>query len=738
MSHVPQRPKLATPSHAVVTESGQDDPQTTILLGLKTLETKDTTPHPPATDEIIEFLEGSDPDETISKASLKSHKAVHNTRLGTLIVREAKKVNSAYALPYIGYLIPKDKATTPILRRGDFVKVLIKAPKLDITRILRLNDGSTKERRHLTKECLTWNNKDNEPYFYNYTDHIEWAGQRFTEWMNERRIGNALGYTNSLIPEADQKHFKIHAVADVFIPSVTKLAVATSTNPKESEYLAQFTDWQIPISIQPYQENLTTAYTYIDSEDGNKRNTALVPEDSKTFGQALLFAATLAKAIQFCHEHGVVHNDLHPGNIHYNQATNELALIDFGSSVIRGISAVTRTRDGVPAEYRDPHPDTLGTMQADIFSYGMVLYRVLVKIESRSTLFKSVNWKGDQTSRRPLSEDKFVELHGSTAICTKFSMIVSLICSCLWQNLDQRPKHMGAVCDHLADIVYSFPDLPNRETLSSILGISAQQGEENNPLTLALEGRKSAIDQLLLAAGQFDKVVELYEPIDQLRSVMRSVMSHLPVNSFFGALDSGNYWSDGNMGIEGDLLSANVAAAQNGVTVFRAFLLARDFVDEIIDRSSILSEERDMEHAKALFGRLACHGSVASKVEAMRVYAVVLPRRKLDTMWGGHPCVGVATGWQGADTIELESIYGAEDSLIGLRFVRVHGETSSAEALIAEISALCRGDRVTSVMLRDAFAANLSQLTCASENSIDAVVDLLRKARDSSLTGGQV
>jgi serine/threonine protein kinase len=98
--------------------------------------------------------------------------------------------------------------------------------------------------------------------------------------------------------------------------------------------------------------------------------------------RAVELIAKIARAIQYAHEHGILHRDIKPGNILLDQK-GEPHLTDFGlARLVETESTVTRTKEvlGTPS-YMAPE-QAIGetknlTSAIDVYGLGAVLYQLL-------------------------------------------------------------------------------------------------------------------------------------------------------------------------------------------------------------------------------------------------------------------------------------------------------------------------------------------------------------------------
>ncbi len=96
---------------------------------------------------------------------------------------------------------------------------------------------------------------------------------------------------------------------------------------------------------------------------------------------AAQLVATIARAVHFLHQHGVLHRDLKPANI-LLRAEGEPVLSDFGAAKLLDVSGATRsgaiigTLQYMSPEHLSGRPEAV-TVLSDVYSLGAMLYELL-------------------------------------------------------------------------------------------------------------------------------------------------------------------------------------------------------------------------------------------------------------------------------------------------------------------------------------------------------------------------
>jgi len=102
--------------------------------------------------------------------------------------------------------------------------------------------------------------------------------------------------------------------------------------------------------------------------------------------ECVRIGCALAEALEFLHQHGLTHRDIKPQNIIFVNNNPKLADVGLVADILA--SGKEHTYVGTPG-YMPPPPESPGTVQADIYGLGMVLY--VIRTGNEPSFFPQVS-----------------------------------------------------------------------------------------------------------------------------------------------------------------------------------------------------------------------------------------------------------------------------------------------------------------------------------------------------------
>jgi len=133
------------------------------------------------------------------------------------------------------------------------------------------------------------------------------------------------------------------------------------------------------ISVYHAGEENKLAYIAMEFFRGSNLIPYTNPDNLLGLDELLEVIIKVAQALAYAHDQGVIHRDVKPGNIMYNQGTGSLKLTDFG---IARITDQYKTRTGVilgTPSYMAPEQLAGNDLdgRADLFALGVMMYQLL-------------------------------------------------------------------------------------------------------------------------------------------------------------------------------------------------------------------------------------------------------------------------------------------------------------------------------------------------------------------------
>lgn len=226
----------------------------------------------------------------------------------------------------------------------------------------------------------------------------------------------------------------------------------------------------------------------------------------------------ILKAVEDAHSYSVLHRDIKPSNIMYNEETEEVTLIDFGTSKIKSIIENETTLPFYSPNYSAPEivRGQSSTEASDIYSLGAVMFKILYGVTPQGTnmIIATMGDMESQTELRSLiskmvaenAEDRFQNVGD---IIGEFERIIgsgvvnaeNYICAIDVEKLEfLKKKSMVEKNTTMAILVNSF-------LKSQFRNCTAYQ--DNNTSNYIFSGKKVSIECIYDSTEDVFKVVRI-------------------------------------------------------------------------------------------------------------------------------------------------------------------------------------------------------------------------------------
>ncbi len=146
----------------------------------------------------------------------------------------------------------------------------------------------------------------------------------------------------------------------------------------EAEIISQFEHPNI-VKIHDAAKYRDTAYIAMDYISGYPMTLRLRKREYITVGECIRISKSVLRALSVAHDHGVIHGDIKPANIMYDENLDNYILTDFGAAYIeREDRQASDTIVGTPA-YMSPEQLEGKKLdgRSDLFSLAVTLYHLL-------------------------------------------------------------------------------------------------------------------------------------------------------------------------------------------------------------------------------------------------------------------------------------------------------------------------------------------------------------------------
>lgn len=127
------------------------------------------------------------------------------------------------------------------------------------------------------------------------------------------------------------------------------------------------------LTVDIVDHNIVMVMEYIEGTD---LETVLDDNDKLDLQTSLKYFKQLLSALDFAHQHRVIHRDVRPSNILLNEA-DEIKVTDFGTSTLLDAKPYATTKIGSPPYMAPEQFEGRAVLASDIYSAGCLFYEMI-------------------------------------------------------------------------------------------------------------------------------------------------------------------------------------------------------------------------------------------------------------------------------------------------------------------------------------------------------------------------
>ncbi len=201
------------------------------------------------------------------------------------------------------------------------------------------------------------------------------------------------------------------------------------------------------INVYDFGEDAGRPFMVMEFLEGESLRDAIKRKSLGALERRLRIAIQVGRAIDYIHARKIIHRDIKPENINVD-LTGKAKLMDFGIAKSEGVS-LTRAGFTVGTPFYMAPEQVLGrpvTPQADIYSFGIVLYEMLTG--QKPITEQTVEKIFQQVIYQPLPLEPLQTAGVPQEVC-------DIIIRATAKQVNQRPMNLGIVCDELERALFS-------------------------------------------------------------------------------------------------------------------------------------------------------------------------------------------------------------------------------------------------------------------------------------------